>query len=141
MISFNNFSFIVPVLIFIGFFSFFYLRYRTRFFSWVEDHWFFKQSIASRISTYLYLVGFTLLALALLDLRGPEKRIKGAKQDTKTVILVDSSASMLAEDVRPNRFKKALLLVKHYVKKLLASKSLWLSFPIIKKELFPSLKT
>ena len=55
----------------------------------------------------------------------------------KTIILVDSSASMLAEDVRPNRFKKALLLVKHYVKKAVGQQISLVVFSDNQKRIIP----
>lgn len=135
--TFVNMNFALPIIIFLGLFFFFYIKSRTNFFRWVEDHWFYRQSLLNKFSTYLYIVGMVLIVLALLDLRGAEKRIKGTSQETKTVILIDSSASMLAEDVRPNRFSKALLLVKHYVKKAIGQQISLVVFSDHQKRIIP----
>ncbi len=98
---------------------FFFLSYRSEksFFAWVKTHWFYKRTKRNKIATILYYLGFLFIALALLDPRGPEKRVTGKVGDQKTIILIDTSASMLTEDVRPNRFQKAVLLAKHFIKK------------------------
>lgn len=113
------------------------IKINKRFFCWVEDHWFLKRSMPHRFSTILYLLGCSLLLFALMDLRGPEELISGKTSDQKTVIMVDSSASMLAEDVRPNRFSKALLLVKHYVRKAVGQKISLLVFSDGHKKIVP----
>lgn len=133
----NNLNYLFPVVVFLAIFFFLYFRNRRNFFQWVEDHWFFKQSLLNKFSTYLYFAGIVLVVLAMLDLRGAEKRIKGASLDQKTIILIDSSASMLAEDVRPNRFKKALLLVKHYVKKAVGQQISIVVFSDSQKRIIP----
>ena len=135
--TFNNMNYLLPVIAFLAVFFYLYFRNRLKFFKWVEDHWFYKQSLLNKFSTYLYFLGMVLMVLGLLDLRGPEKRVKGAAQDNKTVILIDSSASMLAEDVRPNRFSKALLLVKHYVKKAVGQKISLVVFSDNQKRIIP----
>lgn len=112
---------ILVIFLWIGF-SYFYLKSTKGFFSWVKDHWFFKQSIQHKISTGLYCLGLLFLSLALLDFRGPEKIITSNTPDQRTIILIDSSASMLTEDIRPNRFNKALLLAKHYIKRAVGQK-------------------
>src|SRR5690606_7959472 len=75
------------------------------------------RSFVSHISKICFLVGFSLLALSLLDLRGPEERIKAQVPSKRTIVLMDTSASMLAEDVRPSRLEKAVLLAKHFARK------------------------
>lgn len=135
--TFSNMNYLIPAIIFLGGFFYLYLRNRSNFFTWVEDHWFYKQSRLNKISTYFYMAGMIFIISAMLDLRGPEKRVKGAAQDTKTIILIDSSASMLAEDVRPNRFKKALLLVKHYVKKAVGQQISLVVFSDSQKRIIP----
>jgi Ca-activated chloride channel family protein len=37
--------------------------------------------------------------------------------EKKTIILIDTSASMLTEDIRPDRFKRAIFLARHFIKK------------------------
>lgn len=105
---------IIPIIL-----IFVYLNYKLdrTFYNWIKDHWFYKRTKANKISFCLYLASVSLLIIALLDLRGPVENIEGKVSSQKTIILIDSSSSMLTEDVRPNRYKKALLLIKHYVKK------------------------
>ncbi len=120
--SFEHLEYFPVIILGIVIFSILVFKTNARFFQWVEDHWFFKESYRHKISTILYLIGVSLLLLGLLDLRGPEKRITGKVSEQKTIILIDNSASMLAEDVRPNRFEKALLLAKHFVKNAVGHK-------------------
>lgn len=115
--TFLNMSWLPLVLIALGAFWFLVFKSEKKYFVWVADHWFLKRSFPSLLSSYFYFGGFALILLALLDPRGPEKLITGKVGDQKTVLLIDASASMLAEDVRPNRFEKAALLAKHFIKK------------------------
>jgi Ca-activated chloride channel family protein len=110
----NNFLFIIPCLVLM---IFLFRRQESAFFLWVRKYWFFKRSSKNKLSTLMFKLGIVFLVIALGDLRGPEKIVKGKVAQKKTLILIDSSASMLAEDVRPNRFEKGLLLAKHYLKK------------------------
>lgn len=115
--NFNQINYILiglPVLII---FLLLLGRQEKVFFSWIKDHWFYKSSNKNKLSSFVFKSGLVLLVLAFGDLRGPEKIIKGKVAQKKTLILIDSSSSMLAEDVRPNRFEKGLLLAKHYLKK------------------------
>ena len=115
--SFLNLAYLPAVILALLVFGFLIMRYDRRYFTWVRDHWFLKRSKMNKISAVFYVTGFALLLFALLDLRGPEKRVAAKVSEQKTVLLIDSSASMLAEDVRPNRFEKAVLLAKHFIKK------------------------
>ena len=83
--NFTHLSYLIPVVIFISIYVFFYLKIEKQFFTWVKDHWFYKRSMANKVSGILYIVGFSLICLALLDLRGPEQRIKGNSVDQKTI--------------------------------------------------------
>lgn len=114
---FMNSYYIIFIIGFLALYYFFVSKKTSAFFKWIECHWFYKQSKKNKLSFILNLVGITLLSIALLDLRGKEEHVQGKISHQKTIILIDSSASMLAEDVRPNRFEKGLLLIKHYVKK------------------------
>lgn len=93
------------------------LFFENRYFKWVKLYWFYKRSWISRAATFFYLAGVLFLLLALLDLRGKETRIRAQIPDQKTVILIDASMSMKAEDVRPSRFGRSLLLARHFVNK------------------------
>lgn len=93
--------------------------------------------MTSRISTVLYTISLFLMMTALLDLRGPEKKIKANIPDQRTIILIDSSTSMLAEDVRPNRFVKSLQLARHFVKNAAGHQISIVLFSDIQKRLIP----
>ncbi|MBC77368.1 MAG: hypothetical protein CME64_15290 [Halobacteriovoraceae bacterium] len=115
--SFNYIEYLPLVVLGIAAFWLMTIKVEKKYYSWVLTHWFYKQSLASKLSSVFFFAGFSFLLLALLDLRGPEERVTGKSSDQKTVVLIDASASMLAEDVRPNRFEKATLLAKHFIKK------------------------
>lgn len=105
------------LLVFILIFAFIILKNMKAFNKWVEDHWFYRAKSKIKVSNILYVFGFSLLLIGLLDLRGPEENIVAKTSELKTVILIDISASMLAQDLRPNRIGKAIMLAKHYIKK------------------------
>jgi Ca-activated chloride channel family protein len=112
-------------------------RLNAQFFKWVKSYWFFDRTWASRISTFLYTISLFLMMTALLDLRGPEKKIKASIPDQRTILLIDSSTSMLAEDVRPNRFVKSLQLARHFVKNSAGHQISIVLFSDIQKRLIP----
>ena len=135
--NFNRFDlllFVIPAffIIFIGF-----LRQENKFFNWIKEYWFFSRSSANKVSSLLFLMGLFLLMISLADLRGKEEVIKGKVAEKKTLILIDSSASMLTEDVRPNRFQKALLLAKHYLKKAVGEQISIVAFSDKQKRIVP----
>jgi Ca-activated chloride channel family protein len=113
------------------------IRSNSRFFSWIKTYWFMDRTISSRLSGFLYLCSLILLMLSLLDLRGPEKKMRANLPDQQTIILIDSSASMLAEDVRPNRFVKSLQLARHFVKSSPGHQISIVLFSDIQKRLVP----
>lgn len=84
--------------------------------SYIKEYWFLSTSLSSRASHFFLILSFVFLVVALLDLRGEEEKISAKVPDQKTIILIDSSASMLSEDVRPNRFLKSLQIARHFVK-------------------------
>jgi Ca-activated chloride channel family protein len=43
--------------------------------------------------------------------------LKGIHQTKEQILLIDTSASMGVEDVRPSRFEKALILARHFIKR------------------------
>lgn len=77
------------------------------------------------------------MLISLLDLRGPEERIKSSIPDQKTIIILDSSASMLAEDIRPSRFSKAIQMARHFVKNAAGHQISIVLFSDIQKRLIP----
>ncbi len=112
-------------------------RLNSRFFKWVRAYWFFERTWINRLSSFLYLASLFLLMLSLLDLRGPEKKMKANLPDQQTIIVLDSSASMLSEDVRPNRFVKSLQLARHFVKSAPGHQISVVLFSDIQKRLIP----
>lgn len=113
------------------------VREEKKFFSNVERFWFKKRSMVSKISGLFFLVGLSLLMISLLDLRGPEERIKTKMPIKRSLILIDTSASMLAEDVRPSRLEKAVLLAKHFSRKAVGHQISVIAFSDIQKKIVP----
>ncbi len=108
-----------------------------RFFKMVKTYWFYKRSWASFISSFLFLCGMGLLLFSLLDIRGPEEKIKTEAPTERTIILIDTSASMLAEDVKPSRLQKAVLIAKHYARKAAGHQIAVVVFAEIQKKIVP----
>lgn len=114
------------------------LTYLNRkYFTWVKTYWFFERSWMSRISSWVYILSLFLMMASLLDLRGPEEKVKTNLPDQKTIIILDSSASMLSEDVRPSRFGKAIQLARHFVKNAAGHQISIVLFSDIQKRLIP----
>jgi len=126
-------------LILVGIFLFIYgiINIEMSYFRWIKRHWFFRRSKTSLISSIFYLLGFFLLAISLMDLRGPEEKIEADIPDQKTIIIIDSSASMLVEDVRPNRYKKSLLMARHFIKKAVGHQIAVVLFSDTQKRIVP----
>lgn len=108
-----------------------------KFFKMVRLYWFYKRSFFSVISSLLFLTGMTFLILSLLDLRGPEEKIKAGVPTERTIILIDTSASMLAEDVKPSRLQKAVLVAKHFARKAAGQQMAIVAFAEIQKKIVP----
>ncbi len=108
-----------------------------RFFTLIHRYWFYKRSIFSWISTLLFFAGMGGLLLSLLDARGPEQRVKTPVPKQRTIILIDTSASMLAEDVKPNRLQKAALIAKHFARKAAGHQIAVVAFAEIQKPIVP----
>ena len=108
-----------------------------KYFTWIKTYWFFERSWTSRISAFFYILSLFLMMAALLDLRGPEQKIKTNLPDQKTIIILDSSASMLAEDIRPSRFGKAIQLARHFVKNAAGHQISIVLFSDTQKRLIP----
>lgn len=108
-----------------------------RFFSWVRAHWFVKRSPWQWLGGLCVSAGLVLLSVVLLDPRSGEIRIKGKVRQDRTIILIDTSSSMLVEDVRPNRLEKAVLLAKHFVRKAAGQQIAVMVFADITKKLVP----
>ncbi len=111
--------------------------YERKFFKIVKLYWFYKRSYFHYLSSLLYIGAVTLLCLALLDPRGDDQKIKVEIPESKTIILIDTSASMLAEDVQPSRLSKAVLLAKHYARKAAGQELSIVAFAEIQKKIVP----
>lgn len=112
-------------------------RLNAKYFDWIKTYWFFDRTWSSRIASLFYLLSLFLFLLSLLDLRGPERKMRSSLPDQQTIILIDASASMLAEDVRPNRFVKSLQLARHFVKSSPGHQISIVLFSDIQKRLIP----
>lgn len=113
------------------------IRQENKFFSYVERFWFKKKSWFYQCSRLFFICGMILLSLSVLDLRGPEERIKTQVPSKRTIILMDTSASMLAEDVRPSRLEKSVLLAKHFARKAVGHQISVIAFSEIQKKIVP----
>jgi Ca-activated chloride channel family protein len=113
------------------------LYLERKFFKIVKLYWFYKRSLFSYISSILFLAGMIALLVSLLDFRGPEERIKGGVPTDRTIILIDTSASMLAEDVKPSRLQKASLIAKHFARKAAGHQLSIVAFAEIQKKIVP----
>lgn len=111
--------------------------YERKFFQIIYRYWFYKRSIFSWISSLLFLGGMAGLLISLLDARGPEERIKTPVPKQRTIILIDTSASMLAEDVKPNRLQKAVLIAKHFARKAVGHQLSIVAFAELQKPIVP----
>lgn len=108
-----------------------------KFFNMVKLYWFYKRSFFSYLSSLLLILGMTFLVMSLLDLRGPEEKIKAGVPTDRTIILIDTSASMLAEDVKPSRLHKAVLIAKHFARKAAGQQLAIVAFAEIQKKIVP----
>jgi Ca-activated chloride channel family protein len=107
------------VLIPIGVFLIFLIlsmRAEMGLYSYVKMYWYHKVRAKAHLSRLFYYISIFVFLLASLDFRGEEQKIKGKVGEKKTLILIDTSMSMLVEDVKPNRFEKAILLARHFAK-------------------------
>lgn len=130
-------NYLLGLLIFIVLYFLFIVKQENNFFAYVERFWFKKKSWFFQLSRMLFFLGIVLLALSCLDLRGPEERIKAAVPSKRTIILMDTSASMLAEDVRPSRLEKSVLLAKHFARKAVGHQISVIAFSEIQKKIVP----
>lgn len=135
--SFANTQYFTIAIIVIVLIAILLNRLNAKYFKWVKTYWFYDRTWMSRISSFLYLFSLFLLMVSLLDLRGPEKKIRASLPDQRTIIMLDTSASMLAEDVRPSRFIKSIQLARHFVKNAAGHQISVVLFSDIQKRLIP----
>ncbi len=86
------------------------------YFQFVKKYWFYKKSKSKKIATRAYLIGSIILFASLLDFRYGEQK-KENSESNKTIILIDNSLSMRANDLKPNRIVKALDFASIYLRK------------------------
>ncbi len=108
-----------------------------KFFVWVKKYWFYRPSKMSLICRLTYLFSMALFILSLLDLRGEEVSTSANVMEQNTIILIDNSESMLVEDVTPNRFKRAIMLARHFVKNSVGHKIAIVLFSDIQRRIVP----
>lgn len=113
------------------------IRMENSFFNFIKMYWFYKRSILSYLASLLLILGVAGLLFSLLDIRGPEEKIKTEIPKDRTIILIDTSASMLAEDVKPNRLQKATLIAKHFARKAAGHQISIVAFAEIQKKIVP----
>jgi Ca-activated chloride channel family protein len=135
--SFINANYLIYIVIaYIIIIAIFY-KINRGYFKWIKTYWFFDQSILNRISNFIYGISIFLFLLALLDLRGPETKVRTSLPDQKTLIVIDSSLSMLCEDVRPSRFVKSIQIARHFVKSAAGHQIAIVLFSDLQKRLIP----
>lgn len=135
--NFNQFNYWPGLLALFAIFAIVVFMIEKRFFRFVKIYWFYKRSIFSYVSTFLFLVGMAGLLISLLDIRGPEEKIKMTVPTDRTIILIDTSASMLAEDVKPSRLQKAVLIAKHFARKATGHQLSIVAFAEVQKKIVP----
>jgi Ca-activated chloride channel family protein len=135
--NFQRLDLLPYIIIGVTIFSIGLFWYQKKFFKIVKLYWFYERSFFHYLSTLLYLAGFFLLSLALLDPRGPDEKVKVEVPESKTIILIDTSASMLAEDVQPSRLSKAVLVAKHFARKAAGQQISIVAFAEIQKKIVP----
>ncbi|MCO4792697.1 MAG: VWA domain-containing protein [Bacteriovoracaceae bacterium] len=126
--------YIIPVL---AMFLWLTLKFEKKYFTWIKKYFFYERSFVNKLSKLFYVLAFIFFFIAILDLRGPEQQHKSQIPDQKTIVIIDSSASMSAEDIRPNRFQKSILLARHFIKKAVGHQIAVVLFSDTQKRLVP----
>ncbi len=135
--SFLNLGYVFYIILFFSLFSYFSLKKTNRFFIWIYNHWFYQRSKINIFANYIFLISILLLLISLMDLRGRPENVETDIGPDKTVILIDVSTSMMVEDVRPSRFKKAILFARHFVKHAIGKEVAVILFSDSQKKLVP----
>jgi Ca-activated chloride channel family protein len=128
---------IIPIIIVALTLFYFFVKTRSRQFEFIKNTWFKSPTKINKIRFILKMIGLALLMISLLDFRGAEEKIESSIPDQKTIIIIDSSASMLAEDVRPNRYQKSILMARHFIKKAFGHRLAVVLFSDTQKRLVP----
>ncbi len=128
----------IPVLLLVASFLFFFLRKSILGFSkWIREVWFYRLKKRFFLAQFLYFLGVLFFLFSLLDLRGKGELVEISIPDQRTIILIDSSSSMLVEDVRPSRLSRAVVMARHIVKKAVGNQIAVVLFSDIPKRLVP----
>lgn len=135
--NFNQFNYWPGLLLLFAVFFIVVVLMERRFFRFVKTYWFYNRSIFSYLSSLLFIAGMGGLLFSLLDIRGPEEKIKMQIPSDRTIILIDTSASMLAEDVKPSRLQKASLIAKHFARKAAGHQLSIVAFAEVQKKIVP----
>ncbi|MCP4913860.1 MAG: VWA domain-containing protein [Oligoflexia bacterium] len=135
--NFNYSSYTPIVLIAALLVCFYFYRYQTKYFEWIKKYWFRRRTPYTYIKEILFTSMIFLLMVSLLDLRGEAEKVDSNLPIQKTIIIIDSSSSMLAEDVKPSRFKKSLMIARHFVKRAVGHNISVVLFSDIQKKLVP----
>lgn len=130
-------GYIIPLVTILVVFIFFNISFEIKYYRWIREHWFLQQTIVGRISSVLVMIGFLILSVIILDPRDKEIKVKMPVKKSKTIILIDTSTSMLVEDVRPNRLERATLLAKHYARRASNHQISIMIFADVTKKLVP----
>jgi Ca-activated chloride channel family protein len=135
--TFEKINYLAYILI--GYFVFisYSFFYQKKYFQWIKDYWSMRPKKRFNLSLFLYALGFLCLALALMDLRGKPIIEKGEIPDQRTIILIDASSSMLAEDIKPNRYLKALTIARMFIKSAVGHQISVVVFSDVQKKIVP----
>ncbi|GAB4012176.1 MAG: hypothetical protein Fur0010_07770 [Bdellovibrio sp.] len=115
----------------------FLFRRNEKIVSLVRERWNLAASVRYRLSQLFYYLFWCCLILSLLDWRGEEVAVEAKMPVSKTVLLIDTSASMFTEDVKPNRLKKSTMLARHIIKRIGGGEIAVLLFSDTVKKLVP----
>lgn len=135
--SFLQLNYLPALVVIFLVIAFIVIKSESSFFSFVRKYWFYRRSTFHYLSTLCFLLGVGALLASLLDIRGPEEKIKTEVPTERTIILIDTSASMLAEDVKPSRLQKAALIAKHFARKAVGQQISVVAFAEVQKKIVP----
>jgi Ca-activated chloride channel family protein len=111
--------------------------YDKKLLSLVQKYWSLRLAKKKVVANVLLTLSLVFFVLAAGDLRGREEVIESSVPMQKTVVLIDSSASMLVEDIRPNRLRKAILIARHFIRNSFGHQVALSVFSDIQKKIVP----
>ncbi|MBI2521571.1 MAG: VWA domain-containing protein [Bdellovibrio sp.] len=127
----------VIILIVFAIYAVFFLIFRKSYFKFINNHWLRKNTFLDKAHLFCYMLFWAAMISALADIRGPEQKVDVEIPDQKTIILIDTSLSMLVEDIRPSRFEKSLMIARHFVKNTFSGQISIVLFSDIQKKYIP----